>query len=563
VNGIAQLRNRTLERPAVSRLLERAGIQARQYCLLIDLFDTLSERFEMTGVISTIRLGILAGFCVFISLFICLFAFAHPSLATYVLLPMGLTVYQLFVVVMGDAANSLLNPQEASVLAHMPIGGLTYAAAKVSHLILLVFLIVTSSNFLPALAGLLLPGARWFFPLTLMLASYLAGFFVAFVICGVYGWLYHFVAPERMKGVAIGIQIFLFALVPMVGAVVLSAISALRRAHFQPDHWAWFPPNWYVSIALLGHAAPGFHVWQAVVAAAGTGLLIALGLRFFGFEYLARATMLVQGRAHAASARSRTGWIRRLVRSVSGSPAGSGACAFTGIMLRRDWNLKRQALGMVVLPIFVMITIGFSQIAISPFTPGRFAPLHALPHALAFMLLLPIILLSQTDQPQGAVTFLTLPFRNMGAFARGVYCSLWLPSVGIAHLLLIIPAIWFWGWIDALLFVTFSAALASLYLSTELFLMDGLPFANPVRLSAQAVLMPVMLMGAPCAAILAFLQWLIFRSYTAALLATVMVSLLAVLVTRFSLRHMAKEFRANLIALGLGPSRLFKPLDSN
>jgi ABC-type uncharacterized transport system permease subunit len=76
-------------------------------------------------------------------------------------------------------------------------------------------------------------------------------------------------------------------------------------------------------------------------------------------------------------------------------------------------------------------------------------------------------------------------------------------------------------------------------------------------------MMPVMLMGAPCAAILAFLQWLIFRSYTAAILATVLVLFLAVLVTRFSLRHMVKEFRAHLIALGLGPSRLFKPLDSN
>jgi hypothetical protein len=563
VSALAQLRNRILERPAVRRLLERAGIQARQYRLLIDLFDTLAERYEMAGVIGTIALGKMVGFCVLMSLFPCLFIFAHPPLAIYVLIPMGLTTYQLFVIVMGDAANSLLNPQEASVLAHMPIGGLTYAAAKASHLILIVFLIVTASNVLPALAGLLLPGARWFFPLTHMLASYLAGFFVAFVICGAYGWLYHFVAPERLKGIALGIQVSLFAVLIIVGNVARSLIQTLGKAHLQPAHWAWFPPNWYVSIALLGHAAPGFHIWQAVLAAAGTGLLIALGLRSFGFEYLARATMLVQGRARAAGARPRTGWIRHVVRLVSGSPAGTGACVFTGIMLRRDWNLKRQALPMVAMPIIAIIGIGFSQIGISPFTPGRFAPLHALPHVLAFMLLFPIAIMSQTDQPQGAAIFLTLPFRNMGAFARGVYCSLWLPSIGVAHLLLIFPAIWFWGWKDALLFVVFSTAMASLYLSVELFLMDGLPFANPVRLSAQNSLMPVMLVGAPCAAILALLQWLIFRSHTAAAIATVSVLLLAVLVTRFSLRHMANEFRANLLSLGLGPSRLFKPLDSD
>jgi len=476
---------------------------------------------------------------------------------------MGLTMYQLFVVVMGDAANSLLNPQEASVLAHMPIGSLTYTAAKASHLIRIVFLMVTASNILPALAGLLLPGARWFFPLTLMLACYLAGFFLAFAICGSYGWLYHFVAPERLKGVALGIQVSLFALVPMVSGATASALSALKRAHFQPDHWAWFPPNWFVSIALLGQSSPGFHIWQAVLAAAGTALLIALGLRSFGFDYLMRASMLVQGRARAASANPPTGLIRRLVRSVSGSPAGTAACAFTGIMLRRDWNIKRLALPNVVLPMIVLIMIGFFQIRVSPFAPGRFAPIHVLPHALAYMFLLPISLLSQTDQPHGAATFLTLPFRNMKAFARGVYCSLWLPGIGIAHLLLIFPAIWFWGWRDALLFVIFSTALASLYLSTELFLMDGLPFANPARASAQADLMPVMLIGIPCAAILAFLQWLIFRSHTAAAIATLSVLLLAVLVTRFSLRNMTKEFRANLLSLALGPSRLFKPLDSN
>ena len=90
----------------------------------------------------------------------------------------------------------------------------------------------------------------------------------------------------------------------------------------------------------------------------------------------------------------------------------------------------------------------------------------------------------------------------------------------------------------------------------------GLPFANPVRLSAQASLMPVMLISAPCAALLGFLQWLIFRSHTAAIITAVSVALLAALVTRLALRRMAKEFRANLLALGLGPSRLFKPIES-
>ena len=561
MSSISQLRNRVLQHPAVCRALERLGIDPRQYRLLLDLFDTLAERLEILGSINTLGLGLLVGFSAFISIFPSLYALAHPPVHNYVLFPIAFTMFQLFIIVAGDAANSLLNPQEASVLAHQPIGGLTYAAAKASHLVLIVVLQVASLNTLPAVVGLLLPGARWFFPLTHLLAAFLAGFFVAFLVCGVYGWLYQFVAPERLKGVALGIQVLLFALMPLAGGLIGSAFSALKESHLEPAHWAWLPPNWFISTALLGHPGLGYSAWQAALIIVATGLFILFGLRCFAFEYLARVTMLVQGRSFSVGQRSRQGWIARFVRHVTGSPAGVGACAFTGAMMRRDWNLRRQTLPMIVVIAYALIILSFSQIRVSPFAPGKFAPTHVLPHVLALMLFSPTALISQTDQLQGAWVFLTLPFRNPRAFARGIYCSLWLPGIAVPHLLFLPPAVWFWGWVEALLFVAFSMALTSLYLGAELFLLEGLPFANPVRLSTQALLMPVMMLGGMGAAVLGFFQWLLFRRHTAAAVAMVVVILLAALITRLSLGHLVSEMRANLLTLAQGPTRLFKSIE--
>jgi hypothetical protein len=552
-----------LQWPAMRRALGRLGINPRQYAVLLDLFGSLSERFEILGSMNTVGLWVLAGLSALFSILLSLFALAHPPVRSYVLMPLGFTMYQLFIIIAGDAANSLLNPQEASVLAHQPIGGLTYAAAKASHLALLVVLQVVSLNALPAMAGLLLPDTRWFFPLTHLLAALLAGFFVAFLVCATYGWFYRFVAPERLKAVALGMQAFLFAIIPAVGGALGSVYSELKKVRLEPAHWAWFPPNWFISTALLGHSRLGYSVWQAAGTVAATSLFIFLGMRCFAYDYLARATMLVQGRSFSAGRPSRQGWLAQLVRRVSGSPAGTGAYAFTGAMIRRDWNLRRQALPMVASISYFLIILSFSQIRISPFAPGKFAPAHVFPHVLALMLLLPVVLLSQCDQPQGAWMFLTLPFRNPRAFARGVYLAVWLPGVGLPHLLLLLPAIWFWGWTEASLFVAFSAALASLYLSAELFLLEGLPFANPIRLSAQAILMPVMLLGGMCAAVLGFFQWLLFRRHGTAAVASAAVVLVAFGVTRLSLGHLVSELRTNLLTLAQAPSRLFKSIEPN
>ncbi len=66
---------------------------------------------------------------------------------------MGFTAFLLVTVLISEAGNSLLNPAEAMVLAHQPISGATYTAAKLSHLLSIVLYLVPGINLVPALAG--------------------------------------------------------------------------------------------------------------------------------------------------------------------------------------------------------------------------------------------------------------------------------------------------------------------------------------------------------------------------------------------------------------------------
>ena len=83
-----------------------------------------------------------------------------------------------------------MNPAEASVLAHRPIRGRTYAAAKLTYVFRAALMLALPLNLIPAFAGLLLPGTRWFYPLTHLAAAAVTGAFTALLACGGFGVLF-------------------------------------------------------------------------------------------------------------------------------------------------------------------------------------------------------------------------------------------------------------------------------------------------------------------------------------------------------------------------------------
>jgi hypothetical protein len=549
------LRDRILDFKLTRGMCARLGIDVRQYRLLLDLFAILSGRLEFLG--TTIALKSIASGGFVISVLISLVAFAKPSLQNYLLLLLAWTMFFLLWILLEDASHSLLNADEASVLAHQPIAGPTYIAAKLTHLLLVLALFVPVMNVVPAIAALILDGTRWFYPLTHLLAAYLAGLFVAFLVCGIYGWLFRFVPAARLKSAVLWMQV-LVALVPYLSNAMLAPVVAKAAAS------PWLPFRWFAAIGLLGQtASSGFPLWQAGIAVLVTCGLIAFGLRGFTADYLVRVSTMLQGSAPAARRISRTSGVKMLIRKLTGAPSGCGAFAFTGIMLRRDWHFRRRALPMILAYFIVLVGITVQGIKISPFVSGglsvrSFSPMHIFPACLGIICLMPCGMLAFTAEPRGAWIFTILPFERLRPFVRGIFLSLWLPIVVLTHLCVVIPCIWFWGAGHGLLFVFFSAALASLFLALAFLLVESLPFSSAFSAAKAENVRMGMVLGFLLGALFVGIQWLVFHSVLLVMAASAILLLTAVLVARAGFRKLEKEIRTELKLLQLGPQHLFK-----
>jgi len=545
----------------IERICRFLGIDLRQYLLLLDLFSTLGDRLEFIGV--TASLGKVMAFYVLMSAMMALTAFTDPPLPAYLFIMIGSTMLFMFITILMDAANSIMNPDEASVLAHQPVRGASYVSAKVSHLLTVVAIVVPSLNLIPAVAGLRLRDAQWFYPLTHLLAAYLAGLFIAFLVCGIYGWLYRFVPPAKLKNAALWLQLISF-----VGLISVSNLSRFYHLKYDWLGWilnsSWMPWRWFIAIGLSGQAKyQGFSTWEAGAACILVIALVAFGMQSFRADYMASVSTLIQGSAITKLKPSRRSWLNPLVRIIAGAPSGNGAFSFLSIMFRRDWNFRRNAL-ILALYFPLVIVVLANGIKKTPFVQGgfsieSFSLMHIFPHFLGISLAILCNLIPYSAEPKGADMFVSLPFGNLRPFIRGIYLSLWIP-VAFLHLCLLIPCAWFWGVLPGALFVGFSLALVSLYLALSLFFTDGFPFATAFTPSEGNALLFIMLAAIIPILIFAGIQWIVFHNVFLVLGAAIILAVLGYATAQLSMGKMEKNIRGNLTLLGFAPSQMFKAI---
>ncbi|HLH29738.1 MAG TPA: hypothetical protein VKY31_00955, partial [Terriglobia bacterium] len=121
------------------------------------------------------------------------------------------TLFLTVVILATESINTFLNPVEASALAHQPVHERTYFAAKLMYLCIVAAGVILPINVVPALAGLHLPGVRWFYPALYLTSAYLWGIFIAVTICGILGLMLHFVPVARVRSIVIWLNIVLFS----------------------------------------------------------------------------------------------------------------------------------------------------------------------------------------------------------------------------------------------------------------------------------------------------------------------------------------------------------------
>jgi hypothetical protein len=326
------------------------------------------------------------------------------------------------------------------------------------------------------------------------------------------------------------------------------------------------PWRWFVALGLLGQTIyAGFHVWEALAACLVTAVFIAFGLRAFRADYLIKASALVQGSTRSVVRFSKASEWSLLVRKVTGSPSGYGVFSFVIKMCCRDWNFRRQVFPLAVPYLLFGLGGALAAMAIrtSPFgSAGRLSLFtHLLPHCLGIVLAFACNMISFTSEPQGASIFTTLPLKNLRPFARGVYLSLWTCFVGIPHLCLLGPCIWFWGLSHGALYIAYSAILVSCYLALASLFMQGFPFINPFKPYAAAE-MQIPLIGASIlAVVLGAIQWFLFRNPSLVMAATAVLAVIAMIVTPLSLKNLEQKLQKSLHLLNLSPQTVFKEVE--
>jgi hypothetical protein len=525
----------------VSVLFSWFDIDATRYWLLMDLFRKLSDRGEMLDQMGLNGYALKSAAWLYFALtaFLCiLFVVGQPAVTVYFSIFMGVTAVLLLSILLSEAGNSLINPAEAMVLAHQPINGATYTAAKLSHLVRIVLYLVPGINAVPALAGLLLKGAAWYYPIFHMAAALAVGLAAALLCCALFGWMLRFVPVRRLKAAG-----QLAGALPLLGITSMGpAGNLIRRLH--------------LGVRVADLLAPPAVRWGLGVTV-GAGVIF--GMRSLTADYLIRVSSMTRGGAHAGS-RARKSNLAVVVRKFFGGQAAVAGFAFVSRMMLRDWQFRRQMIPMAVLP---LISLGSAISAGWPPDPfsGRFTSLHLLPHLLGTLLLFVCMFLPYGNDYKGVWIFSSIPSGAFDGFARGIFAVLWVNFILIPHLIAFPLLAWLWGIPHALLFIAWSIAAASVYLGLELRLIENVPFSRQIDPSRQSVGLTLILGGGIVASIAVGVQyWLVFRSPAVVAVAAPLLGVAAFFVIRASLSTLAVSMRYHLGSNTTAAGTLYKEI---
>ena len=555
---LGSIARRWLRGRAFTRLLESCGIQPRRYWLLVDLFRKLGERGEVARMGNQdYSLRVLVIFWFFLAGVISLgMAFVGISPGHYLLIFLGITVFNLGILLIPEVAETLVNPVEGLILAQQPVNGATWSAAKLTHLAKAVAWVVAGVNGLPALVGLFLPHGDGIgglvYPLEHLLIALGVGMVVGLLCCSLFGWLIRFVPVRRLKAAAGLMQV-----IPMLS---LFGFQMLIRLWRDLADWAGSVEPFQRWLAAADALPYGFPVLLGAAGGA-VGLVVVLhGLRALSADHLIRVSGLMHSGSRVRRFKRKGSGMGPWVARVAGGQAGSAGFEYLSCLVLRDWQFLREAATRLPVPIFLFCILLAGTGLASPFGP-EFASAHLLPHVLGLAMILTCRILAYGNDFKAIAWFFTAPDSSFRPFAEGIHAALWFLLAAAPNLLALPVLAWFWPVPHALLFVAFSMAVASLYLGVSLRLIEGVPFgkqAAPTRGAADLVLMVVFFMAAGIAV---GVQYLLFRSAAAVVLVTLIVGAGARFLSRAVLDDFAARIRLHLQQAASGSVLLYKEVE--
>lgn len=569
--SLASVFERLADKESSQKLLHRLGLDGRQFVIFIRLLRALSEREEFMGILGVDRfsLSFLALYAAAIGTLFCSI-FAFVGIPAGLLLPANLLLVFILMLslIAHEAANSLFNPVDASMLAHYPVHSLTYAAAKIAHIIIAVLYLVPALCMPLAFIGVMMDGTRWFWPITFLIAAFLIGLWTAFMVCAAYGWMMRFLPANWLKAISIWIQLLPLIVIPVSLIYSPKLFLGILVSKLDTNHWTWLPLMWFLEIALLGLKGAVWRMeWQGILSIVASIFVIGFGIRSFSGKYFSEGASIAQGRSwhHTRqTAFSRIG--AAAIRILTGSPIGSAAYYFVSKMMRRDWQFRRNILMQTWFPLlFLCLMIaGVVRFGLPASPLAQSMPIFNdyLPHLLGLITFALCGVLSFTEFSRGSWIYLVEPIGDLRAFARGVYWALWVFVAGLPHLILLPFLVRCWGWTEAALGGGFSLLVVSLYLSFGIQHISGLPFSSHFNEPHRALITVQVRMGSVGAIIIpAGVQWALFQHWWLALFSSIILAVTTWFVLSHSLDDLEGEIRWRLHMLKMGTNQMFKEIE--
>ena len=541
MSGLRDLVRRCLHGPAFTAVLERCGIDVRRFWLLVDLFETLGARQEVVGLNDYSMRGLMNIWFILSAGISVLAVVTGASPGGYLVLFLALTLFQLGVLLLPEIAESLVNPVDGLILAHQPVDGATWSGAKAAHLTKIVAHAVTGLNAVPALVGLVLshgdPGVRLVYPFLHFLAALVVGMVFALLCCSVFGWLVRIVPVRRLKAAAAMAQVL-----PMLAVLGFNSRDLIRETVSGWSAAIDVPAGWLAAVETV---PGGLGTMLGAAGVVVTPVAVVFGLRAFSRDHLIRVSSLMS--AGGGKRRGRWRWASPgpWTAGWTGGQAGRAGFEYLRTVMARDWQFRRNMAQVLPGPILGFIALLVVGRDLSPFGPD-FAFAHFLPHVFGITAVFVCMFLAYGNDHKGIWCFAVTAAFAGRPFARGIHAALSLLLVVVPHAGWLLLLAWSWGARDAVLFVAFSTAVAFLYLGAGLRLIDGVPFGKQTPATRSSMLFGVMMLYGVALAVGVGIQYVLFRSVAAVVVATVVAGLGAYLVTRLTLTGFAARMLASL-----------------
>ena len=522
---------------AVTRLLERSGIDSRRFWLLRQLFITLRDRGQVLDQAGydVVGLTVLSGIgAAFVALGSLVAVAAESATLPFLVLCLAATCSFLLPLLLSEAGNSLVNPVEGLVLVHQPIPGATYTAAKLSHLLNIVVVVVGTMNLVPAVLGVFLPGSPWWYPLGHLVVALCSGLVIALCLCSGFGWLLRYVPVRRLRMAALlvgssGLLMNQLAIRAMSYVVRLDLVSLL-------------PASRSGKAIALG----------SVITLIGFG--VVGGLRALSADYLVMVSELMHGEGgrHRGRRRPSHGLIGDVIARVGGGQAARAGAGFVSIMLRRDWYVRRALLAV---GLTLVLSVGSSFVVGLPASPfsAEFSPVHLMLQFFVMCTALLVTMVRRGYDRQGLWLFQTTAAPLFDSLARGIAFSLWgwsvlVPAALFSPLLLVA-----WGPRETVLFLLYAVALSSVWQTAHLRQLTRIPFSDePDALVPSGGSTAFSLLKLAALGLIGVAQpfW-VFRSPIRVVVVTLILGVASVVLARRSVRPMADGMRAQMHAMSL------------